>query len=201
VGYWGTLIAVRTDGRQLAALADQNAELRGHDTARRGDGWQVYSLPDNLISGDTGDVLPRLVMDTGAPVLAAYVADSDYGQLAGASTTHGQWGTWLDASAAFHFECDHLVMTGMPKAVAKRHAQQMIAGFGLPPSEAARRATEWAREAGYAVPIGPIRQILATRRPPGLGAALRLPWKRYVFAEEMFFALLDHLGVPYAPGA
>ncbi|PWU44817.1 hypothetical protein DLJ46_23950 [Micromonospora globispora] len=196
MGYWGTLIAVQSNGRNLAALTDRSAELRVDGSARRGDGWQVYSLPDNLVVGDTDGALPRLVKESDAPVVAAYVADSDYGQLAGLSPVHGQWETWLDANTARRFERDYLVMKGMSKADADRQAQQMIAGFGLPPAEAAKRATQWAREAGYAVPAGPIRQVLASRRPPGASALLRLPWKRYVFAEEMFFALLDNLGLP-----
>lgn len=196
MGYWGSLIAVRSDGRNLPALTDRNAELREHDSARRGDGWQVYSLPDNVIFGDTDGVLPRLVKESEAPVLAAYVADSDYGQLVGLSPLQGQWETWLDAKTAFQFERDYLAEKGMSKADANRQAQQTIAAFGLPPREAAKRATQWAREAGYQVPVRPIRQIVATSRPPGVSAVLRLPWKRYVFAEEMFFALLDNLGMP-----
>ena len=86
----------------------------------------------------------------------------------------------------------------MAKTDANRKARQMIAAFGSSPAEAARRAVRWAATAGYAVPAGPVRQILRTRRPAGLAACLRLPWKRYVFAEEMFFATLDALGVPRA---
>lgn len=201
MGYWGTLVAVRSDGRDLPALTDRNAEVREHDSARRGDGWRVYSLPDNAIFGGADSVLARLVKESEAPVLAAYVADSDYGQLVGLSPVHGRWETWLDAKTAFLFERDYLVMKGMSKADANRQAQQTIAGFGLPPNEAAKRATQWAREAGYRVPIAPVRQILGTSRPPGVSALLRLPWKRYVFAEEIFFALLDNLGLPHLANA
>ncbi|MEV5763656.1 hypothetical protein AB0L34_03625 [Micromonospora sp. NPDC052213] len=196
MGYWGTLIAVQRNGRDLAALTDRNAELRVHDSARRGDGWQVYSLPDNVVVADADDVLPRLAKESQAPVLAAFIADSDYGQMAGLSQLHGRWEAWLDADTARLFERDHLVMQGVSKADANRQALRMIAGFGLPPVAAAERATQWAREAGYAVPVGPVRQILASRRPPGVSALTRLPWKRYVLVEEMFFALLDNLGLP-----
>lgn len=196
MGYWGTLIAVRSNGQERPALTDRNAELREHDGARRGDGWQVYSLPDNVIFGESDGVLPQLVQESGAPVLAAYVADSDYGQLVGHSPLHGRWESWLDAKTAFLFERDYLVMKGMAKADANRQAQQIVAAFGLPPGEAAKRAVQWAREAGYRVPVGPVRQILATNRPPGVSALLRLPRKRYVVAEEAFFALLDNLGLP-----
>ncbi len=196
MGYWGTLIAVRSDGRNLSVLTECDAELREHDSVRRRDGWQVYSVPDNVIFGDTDGMLPRLVKESDAPILAAYVADSDYGQMVGLSPLHGRWETWLDAKTAFLFERDYLVMKGMSKADANRQAQQTIAAFGLPAREAAKRATQWAREAGYQVPFRPIRQILVTSRSPGFSAVLRLPWKRFVFAEEMFFALLDNLGMP-----
>ncbi|MFI2652748.1 hypothetical protein [Micromonospora fulviviridis] len=165
MGYWGTLIAVRSNGRKLPALTDRNAELREHDGARRGDGWRVYSLPDNVIFGDGDGVLPQLVKESDAPVLAAYVADSDYGQLVGLSLVHGRWEPWLDAKTVFLFERDYLVMKGMAKADANRQAQQAITAFGLPPGEAAKRAIQWAREAGYLVPVGPVRQIVATNRP------------------------------------
>jgi hypothetical protein len=155
----------------------------------------VYSLPDNVVA-DADDVLPRLAKESQAPVLAAFIADSDYGQMAGLSQLLGRWEAWLDADTARLFERDHLVMQGVSKAEANRQALRMIAGFGLPPAAAAERATQWARVAGYAVPVGPVRQILASRRPPGVSALLRLPWKRYVLAEEMFFALLDNLGLP-----
>jgi hypothetical protein len=202
MGYSGTLIAVRSeDGRNLPALTDRNAELREHDSARRGDGWQVYSLPNNAVVGDADGVLPRLMKESNAPVLAAYVADSDYGQLVGLSPLHGRWETWLDAKTAFLFERDFLVMKGMSKTDANRQARQTIAAFGLPPGEAAKRATQWAREAGYQMPVAPVRQILATGRPPGVSAVLRLPWKRYVFAEERFFALLDKVGLPHLADA
>lgn len=194
MGYWGTLITVRSEGRPV--LTNRNAELRVHDSAQRGDGWKVYSVPDNLITDDAGGVLPQLVKETDAPVLAAWVADSDYGQLTGLSSIHGQWQTWLDAKTARIFERDYLAMMGMSKADADRQAQQMIAGFGLPAAQAAKRAVQWATEAGYTVPVRPVRQILASRRPPGIAAQLHLPWKRYVCTEDMFFALLDRLGLP-----
>ena len=129
-------------------------------------------------------------------MLAAYVADSDYGQLVGVSPSGQRWAAWLDVKNAFIFERDHLVMTGVAKGEAIRRARQLIAGFGSEPREAARQAVHWAADAGYTVRLGPLRQILQTSRPPGIAARLRLPWKRYVFAEEMFFALLDQLGIP-----
>jgi hypothetical protein len=102
----------------------------------------------------------------------------------------------LAVKTAFAFERDQLIMTGSSRADANRQARRTIAAFGLPAGEAAKWAVRWASEAGYVVPVAPVRQILATGRPPGVSATLRLPWKRCAFAEDMFFALLDNLGVP-----
>jgi hypothetical protein len=146
-------------------------------------------------------VLSRLALESGAPLLAAYVADSDYGWLVGVSPTKGTWQAWLDPKTAFLFERDHQVAQGISKSEANRRARQMIRRFGLRPTEAAERAVQWAAEAGYPVSARPIRQILGCRRPPGLGAVVRLPWLRYDFAEDLFFALVDNLGVPRLSGS
>lgn len=194
MGYWGTLIAMRTNGRLPELLRDLDAEVREHQSARRGDGWQVISVPDDVVTDD--GPLARLADESGAPLLAAYIADSDYGRLIGVSPAMGTWTAWLDPRMAFVFERDHHEMHGMPKSAANQRARQTIKDFGLPSAEAANCAVRWAAEAGYAASPRPIRQILSRRRPPGLAAMLRLPWKRYVFAEEAFFALLDNLGIP-----
>jgi hypothetical protein len=194
MGYWGTLIAACTNGQVPGLLRDLGAEISEHQHARRGDGWQVFSVPDNLVADD--GVLSHLALESGTPLLAAYFADSDYGWLVGVSPTKETWQAWLDPKTAFVFERDHQVMQGMPKSEANRRARQMIRKFGLGPTEAAECAVQWAAEAGYTVSARPIRQILSCRRPPGLGAVVRLPWLRYAFAEDSFFALLDNLGVP-----
>jgi hypothetical protein len=193
VGYWGTLVVVRSNGQMPALLSRRGAEERRHPGALRGDGWHVFDVNDNLL--DDKDLLPTLASDLKSPVLAAYITDSDYGWLVGVSQA-GQWQTGSDPVNAFEFERDHLIMKGMVKARASEQARQTIASFGVPPRRAAQSAVEWAAAAGYTVPARPIRQILATRRPPGLAALLRLPAKRYVFCEEMFFDLLDQLGIP-----
>jgi hypothetical protein len=194
MGYWGTLVALRTDGHLPVSLRDRDAEIRDEDRARRADRWQVASVSDNLVAED--QVLSELSAETGSPILAAYIADSDYGWLVGVTPSVKTWGAWLDARSAFAFERDHLIMMGQTPANARRRARQMIDGFGSPPAEAAKQAARWANEAGYRASAGAVRQILGSRRPPGLDAWLRLPWSRYAFAEEMFFALLDSLGVP-----
>ena len=135
MGYWGTLIAACTNGQVPGLLRDHGAEIREHQHARRGDGWQVFSVPDNLVADD--DVLSRLALESGAPLLTAYIADSDYGWLVGVSPTKGTWQAWLDPKTALVFERDYQVMQGIPKSEANRRARQMIRKFGLRPTEAA----------------------------------------------------------------
>jgi hypothetical protein len=92
VGYWGTFIVARSgqpvmqlDG--LKAAADQVAWQR-----TGGDGWQVVQIhrgPDGWDSrtsaADWESLLVSVMEQTGRPVLAAVVLDSDGGQLIGHS--------------------------------------------------------------------------------------------------------------------
>jgi hypothetical protein len=178
-------------------LGGYNAEVREHDGARRGDGWQVYDLADHVLDGPRG-LLLELAAESASPVVGAYIADSDYGQVVGVDPSGEAWGAWLSPNTAFAFEREELTAKGMPRAEATRQARDVMARFGMSPAQAARHAVAWAAQAGYNVPARPIRQILRTGRPPGLSAQLRLPWKRYVFAEDGFFDLLDSLGLPKA---
>ncbi|GAA2331298.1 hypothetical protein [Dactylosporangium salmoneum] len=199
MGFWGTLITARAE-RLPPALEAHGAVVRDHEGARRGDGWRVFGIPDNLL-GDSLDPLLGLVAATSSPVLTAYIADSDHGQVIAASPHGDPWGVWLDRQTAYAFERDHHVMSGASRAAARRRARDMIAGFGCPPAKATRHAVDWAAEAGYRVPPAPIRRLLRTARRPGLGGRLRLPSARYEVAEDLYFTLLDHLGLPRAPGS
>jgi hypothetical protein len=196
MGYRGTLIAVRGSQTPMA-LQDLDAAVRSHEGAARGDGWRVYDVPDNVLGGGP-DVVLGLVAASSSPVIAAYIADSDYGHVVAASPSGDPWGVWLDRGTAYAFERDHHVMNGTPRAAARRRAAEAIAAFGCPPAEAVRHAIGWAAEAGYTVRAGPIGQILRTARRPGLAARLRCPGTRYVFAEDAYFDLLDTLGLPRA---
>ncbi|MCW6005846.1 hypothetical protein K1W54_14845 [Micromonospora sp. CPCC 205371] len=157
----------------------------------------MYDVPD-IVLGESLDLLLDLVAASSSPVIAAYIADSDYGQLVAASPSGDRWGAWLDRGTAYAFERDHHVMNGVSRRAARRRARETIAAFGCPPAEAVRHAVDWAAEAGYKVPARPIGLILRTTRRPGLAAWLRLPSARYDFAEDVYFDLLDHLGLPRA---
>ncbi|MEH1127338.1 hypothetical protein [Micromonospora sp. CPCC 206061] len=183
--------------RMPASLRGRGASVRSHEGALRGDGWRVYDLADNAL-GQSLDLVVDLSAASSSPVIAAYIADSDYGQLVAATPPGRQWGIWLNRRTAYEFERDHYVMNGVARVAARRRARQTIAGFGCPSAEAVRHAVQWAAEAGYSVPAGPIGQVLRTARRPGLAAWFRLPSTRYDFAEEIFFGLLDCLGIPRA---
>ena len=197
MGYWGTLIAVRGDQASVA-LRDVDASVRSHDGAVRGDGWRVYDVPGNVL-GQGPDLLVALVAASSSPVIAAFIADSDYGQVIAATPSGDRWGVWLDRDTAYAFERDHNVMTGMSRTAARRRARETIAAFGCSPDQAVRHAVNWGAEAGYTVSARPIKQLLRTGRRPGLAARLRLPSTRYVLVEEAYFDLLDRLGLSRAP--
>src|SRR5690606_12073138 len=129
----------------------------------------------------------------------AYFADSDYGHVIGAAPSGLRWGAWLDARTTYLLSLDSYMHMagGMPKAAARRKAREDIASFGMRPAVAARLATQWAAEAGYTVSERWIRRLLRTST--GAAELIRPPWKRYLFAEELFSELLVRLGIPRRP--
>jgi hypothetical protein len=75
VGFWGVKIVARTD-RELAALtsvADFDGEF-GNEVALE-QGWRVATIHRGSASDDA---LAAMVAETGAPILVAEVADSDF---------------------------------------------------------------------------------------------------------------------------
>jgi hypothetical protein len=144
MGYWGTLIATRCGSKTPAVLAEHGAESRRE--AGRDGGWAVFSVAGSVV-GDEHGILSTLVS---APVLAAYIADSDYGWLTGLSPEAGGWQAWLGPATAYALTRDHhMAADGMARRAAGRAARQMIRDFGLPPAQAARRAVAWAAEEIY----------------------------------------------------
>ncbi|MEV4137238.1 hypothetical protein AB0J72_34325 [Dactylosporangium sp. NPDC049742] len=153
-------------------LQDVGASVRSHEGAVRGDGWRVYDLPDNVL-GREPDLLLSLVVASSCPVIAAYIADSDYGQVVAATPSGDQWGVWLDRDTACAFERDHHAMIGMARKAVRRRARETIAAFGCPPREAVRHAVNWPTGAGYIVRPGRSDRFCVPRAvrgsPPGSG--------------------------------
>lgn len=173
MGYWGTFIVARS-GRPvmelegLKASADQVAWQR-----TGGDGWQVVQIhrgPDGWDSQTLPAGWERLLVSvmeqTGHPVLAAVVLDSDGAQLIGYSPKAGRWGGWLMLERII----SHL-----------DEIRDRLYEVGPPGHIAAPLALRWATEAGYKPTASAVEAALDGGE---------------VFAEDLFFQLLDALGLP-----
>jgi hypothetical protein len=198
VGYWGTFIVARSDRpvtelEALKAAADQAVWQR-----TGGDGWQVVQIhrgPEGYDSRTLPAGWERLLVSvmeqTGHPVLAAVVLDSDGAQLIGYSPNGGRWGGWLMLDRII----THLDPTAWPDAYEDengelqfdegedyqrrlRAARERLYQVGGPGHVAAPLAVRWATEAGYAPAAAAVEAVLDGGE---------------VFAEDLFFQLLDVL--------
>jgi hypothetical protein len=201
VGYWGTFIVARsgqpvTELEGLKASADQVAWQR-----TGGDGWQVVQIhrgPDGYDSqtlpADWERLLVAVMEQTGHPVLAAVVLDSDGAQLIGYSPKAGRWGGWLmleriighiDPTAwPYVYEDENGEMQsdeGEDYQRRFREVRDRLYEVGPPGHLAAPLAVRWATEAGYAPTAAAVEAVLNDGE---------------VFAEDLFFQLLDVLGLP-----
>lgn len=206
MGYWGTFIVARSS--QPVTRLDELAAVAGQVMGQRagGDGWQVVqigSLPDGWDSPSAPAAWERLLVSvmeqTGHPVLAAVVLDSDGAQLIGYSPGAGRWGGWLmldrilghlDPDALPYVDEDEngetVVDEGEDYQRRVREIRDRMYQAGLPGRLAAPLAVRWASEAGY------------TAGPEAVEAVLN---GDEVFAEDLFFRLLDTLGLPGLVGA
>ncbi|MFF0104591.1 hypothetical protein [Streptomyces hirsutus] len=194
MGYWGYFVVGR-DERPLAER-DALAGARGMTlrTSAPG-GWQVWEYP----SGDGGiGNMNDLARETGAPALFGYVMDSACVVVEAAAPESGAWTTCLARSAMAGY-------LGAPAADGTDGADGVEGAEGvvqngltledyfLEPRDAADRAVEWAAEAGHAVSVAELVEVLtADTDPPPLSAPLE---RGHLLAENLFFRLLDRLGV------
>ncbi|MEW1721238.1 hypothetical protein [Streptomyces sp. NPDC093109] len=165
-GFWGYFLAARSDLplAELPALAAVRDELTCHD--RRPDGWQVWRRTGEPDIGGMG-TLAR-AMDS--PVVFGFVMGGECVAVEAAAPVSGSWYACLAREPMVR----HLAASGL-----------VLEEVFLPAEDAARRAVEWAVEAGATVEPGPLLDVLHLARPePGVDAA------------ELFFRLLDGLGVP-----
>ena len=201
MGYWGTFIVARSDQPMMAleglkAAADQVAWQR-----TGGDGWQVVQIhrgpngwDSRPLPADWERLLVAVMQQTGHPVLAAVVLDSDGAQLIGYSANAGRWGGWLMLERII----GHLDPAAMPYAYEDENgeiqvdegedyqrrlceARERLYQVGPPGHLAAPLAVRWASEAGYAPTAAAVEAVLNGGE---------------VFAEDLFFQLLDVLGLP-----
>ncbi|MGQ4385499.1 hypothetical protein [Streptomyces sp. SAS_270] len=165
MGYWGYYVVGRSE-RPLAELVVP-AGARGMALRSTGpDGWQVWEYPGG---GDGGvGSMNALARETGAPALFGYVMDSDCVAVEAAAPDSGVWTTCLARDAmAGHLD-------GNEEGLS-------VDDCFLEPRDAAERAVAWAAEAGHTVAPEPLLDILTADAD--------------LLAENLFFRLLDRLGV------
>jgi hypothetical protein len=128
MGFWGSFVLVRgerppVDLEAFAPFEDlaESAEAVGAD------GWYLVRMT-GLHEMDMVDLLPKLIKETGRPVLSATIADSGWAVVYGLAPRCGVWETCL------HHE---------------RAAQEGLDTSPRPSAAIAERAVEWAREAGF----------------------------------------------------
>ena len=205
MGFWGTFIVARAAEPlpELPALRHAAESVVWH--GRGPDGWQavqVHRGPDGWESSDLPArweaTLRALMEQSGHPVLAAVVMDSDGAQLIGYSPGAGRWGGWLMLDSVI----GHMIPEAWPKIVhwdeetgqpvledkddpdyQRRYqaALDQLHAVGPAAPGAAPLAVTWASEAGLQPDPGAVEAALE---------AVTL------FCSEAFFGLLSSLGIP-----
>ncbi|MEU6989792.1 hypothetical protein ABZ953_03905 [Streptomyces sp. NPDC046465] len=165
MGYWGYYVVGRSE-QPLAELAAV-AAVRDELSLldRRPDGWQVWEVPGGDGTRDVGN-MNTLARETGAPALFGYVMDSDCVVVEAAAPRSGAWTTCLARAAMAEYLGD---------------TELTVEDYFLEPRDAAQRAVAWAAESGRTVSAKPLLDVLNADAQPS--------------AEELFFRLLDRLGV------
>ncbi|MEU4799540.1 hypothetical protein [Streptomyces sp. NPDC023327] len=167
MGYWGYYVVGRSEQplARCAALAGVRDDLALLD--RRADGWQVWEVPGKG-GDDARDIgnMNTLALETGAPALFGYVLDSDCVIVEAAAPESGAWTTCLARRAMAAYLGD----SGLT-----------VEDYFLEPRDAAGRAVAWAAESGRTAREAPLLDVLNADADPS--------------AEQLFFRLLDRLGV------
>lgn len=166
MGFWGAYVVCRSE----TPLDDLQAVIERHDGVdeheHRPGGWQIGRYPGPELADESPAMLAELAEEAGAPALTGFVLDSDTVFVEGCSSTGGHWRACLAREAA--------------EGYCEDDDEDFDAEFPLP-EPAAQAAATWAREAGL------------TPDPSGLLATFAE--EDSDFAEELFFRLLDQLGI------
>ncbi len=112
MGFFGTYIVTRADQAmaELPALVRSAGEISWH--GRGPHGWQAVQIsggPEGWDRNASGLPAPweatlrALMEQSGHPVLATTILDSDCGQLIGFSPKAGRWGGWLQPEIALDY--------------------------------------------------------------------------------------------------
>jgi hypothetical protein len=219
MGFWGTYIVARADQSMtdLPALVPSAGvigwEGRIDWHGRGADGWQAVQIsygPEGWEEGPEPGAgwegtLRALMEQSGHPVIATTIQDSDCGQLIGYSPEAGRWSGWLHLQSALGYwddtvhrgdegtilwdENGEMDARGEEITDEKRErytrrrdaALARFLAFGADAEGATPLAVAWAREAGL---------------QPDPAAVLATLKGMDTYAERQFFELLTALGLP-----
>ena len=188
------LAAVRASVDRLAWRGAGSDGWQVAQIHRGPEGWDSTSLP-----ADWERLLVAVMEQTGNPVLAAVVMDSDGAQLIGYSPKAGRWGGWLMLDRII----GHIIPEAWPYVYEDengeiqldegedykrrfRAAQERMHEVGPPAALASPLAVQWATEAGFTPTVAVVQAVLDGRE---------------AFAEDLFFQLVEALGLPSFTGA
>jgi hypothetical protein len=206
MGFWGTFLVARSERPlpELAGVRELADCVAWHGTGR--DGWQAVQLhraPEGWQPPMTGAdgrerLLESVLAQTGRPVLAGIVLDSDGGQVIGYSPRGGRWSGWLmlerivDYLGAPYTDCldvdeDEELPEDLDEFWRSKYQEACRPLYELvpPAGAAAPLAVAWAVEAGCAPNAESVAAVLDGGE---------------VFAEEHFLTLLTALGLPELSG-
>jgi hypothetical protein len=212
MGFWGTFIVTRAE-QPLAELPALGPSADKIDWQQGGhDGWQVVQVHDGPagwaaygLPAAWEGTLRALMEQSGHPVIAATILDSDCGQLIGYSPKAGRWGGWLDLKMALQY-MDRTVSDGDDGSIWWDEDGQVHSPNGeITDDQRERYQRRYDAALAHFLTIGPdaegatplaIAWALEAGLQPDAAAVLAALKGEEVFAEDQFFNLLTALGIP-----
>ncbi|WP_406281079.1 hypothetical protein [Embleya sp. NBC_00896] len=132
-----------------------------------------------------GPWMTDLAARTGSPVLVCGVFESDVAHVQGLSGTDF-WEGWLDPGTAASRLAQDRWNKARQRGDFARYRDEAAAWLEQDRPRVAAAAVRWAAAAGCEATPEPILDLLSRKRDP--------------FVEDLFFDLLDHLGLVPTPG-
>jgi len=168
VGFWGSVVVARTE-RSLLDLVSVVERSESLDGEERHGPWSVgtFSVPD--LESAAPDFQLALATETGAPVLTAFVLDSDTATIEAYHPSAGFWRACLARGAAARYWQDPTEF--------EQHF--------LPATAAAEHAIAWSRDAGLEPDAAQLHRVFAVQDADPL-------------AEHLVHELIRHLGIEAA---
>jgi hypothetical protein len=170
MGFWGSLVLARTAGASLLNFESIASRSEGLDSEDVRGPWRLGVFPGGELESAAPELHLELMEETGAPVLTAFVLDSDCAMIEAAGPATGFWRSCLARSAMRAYEDD------------SNDGDETFDALFLPPEQAAEAAAAWAAEAGYDVDRDLLRVLFETE--PEL------------FVHGLLQQFVDALGIP-----